>query len=58
MKTNKETKPSLIVFYKQTPWVYAIGKVLFMTKTTQYIYNTSHKVSQKYIGLHNISFET
>jgi hypothetical protein len=29
-----------------------------MPKTTQYTYNTLHAVSQKYIGLHNISFET
>jgi hypothetical protein len=30
---------------------------LFMAKIIQYICNTLHKVSQKYIGLHNISFE-
>jgi hypothetical protein len=29
-----------------------------MPKTTQYTYNTPHKVFQKYIKLHNISFET
>jgi hypothetical protein len=29
-----------------------------MAKTIQYIHNTLHKVSKKYIGLHNISFET
>jgi len=39
-------------------WVYDTGGVLFMAKTTQYIYNTPFKLSQKYIGLHNISFET
>jgi hypothetical protein len=34
------------------------SRVLFMAKTIQYIHNTLHKVSKKYIGLHNISFET
>jgi hypothetical protein len=29
-----------------------------MPKIIQYTYSTPHKVSQKYIGLHNISFET
>ncbi len=29
-----------------------------MPKTIQYTYNTPHMVSQKYIGLHNIPFET
>jgi len=29
-----------------------------MLKTIQYTCNTPHKVSNKYIGLHNISFET
>jgi hypothetical protein len=28
-----------------------------MSKIIQYTCNTFHKVSQKYIGLHNISFE-
>jgi hypothetical protein len=27
-----------------------------MPKTTQYTYDTPHRVSQKYIGLHNIYF--
>jgi hypothetical protein len=27
-------------------------------KTIQYTYNTLHRVSHKYIGLHNISIET
>ncbi len=39
-------------------WVYAIGKVLLMAKTIQYTYNTFLKLSHKYIGLHNIYFET
>jgi hypothetical protein len=29
-----------------------------MAKIIQYIYNTLHRVSRKYIGLHNIYFET
>jgi hypothetical protein len=29
-----------------------------MAKTIQYIYNTLHMVSHKYIGFHNIFFET
>ncbi len=37
--------------------VYAFGGVLFMPKTTQYTHITPHMVSQKYIGLHNISFK-
>jgi hypothetical protein len=35
-----------------------IRGVLFMAKTTQYTYNTLLMLSQKYIELHNISFET
>jgi hypothetical protein len=30
---------------------------MLMPKTTQYTYNTFRKVSQKYIGFHNIFFE-
>jgi hypothetical protein len=37
---------------------YAIGRILFMAKTTQYTYNSLLKLSQKYIGFYNISFET
>jgi hypothetical protein len=29
-----------------------------MFKTTQYTYNTPYKLSHKYIGLHNIFFQT
>jgi hypothetical protein len=29
-----------------------------MPKTTQYTYNTPHKVSQKYIGLHKKKFKS
>jgi hypothetical protein len=31
---------------------------MIMPKTTQYIYNTPLEVSYKYIGLHNIFFDT
>jgi hypothetical protein len=57
-RPTRKPIPSLVVFYNQTPWVYVIGGVLFMAKTTPYICNTPRRVSQKYIGLHNISFET
>jgi hypothetical protein len=57
-KPTRKLIPLLVVFYNSTPWVYIIGGVLFMAKTTQYICNTLRKVSQKYIGLHNISFQT
>ncbi len=58
-KTYKKTNTFIGVFCNQTPKAYVTFRgVLFMAKTTQYTCNTPHVVSHKYIGLHNISFET
>jgi len=53
-KIYKETNTFIEVFYNQTPWVYTIGGVLFIFKTTQYTYNTPHRLSQKCTWLHNL----
>jgi hypothetical protein len=53
--------PSLKYYVNTMGWfilVYIIGGVLFMPKTTPYTWSTFRRVSQKYITLHNISFET
>jgi hypothetical protein len=57
-KTYKETNIFIKILCNLTSWVYFIRRVLLMHKTIQYTYNTPCRVSQKYIGMHNISFET
>jgi hypothetical protein len=46
----KETNIIIRVFSNQTPWVYTIGGVLFMLKTTQYTCITLYMLSHNTLG--------
>jgi len=59
-KPRRNVIPSLGYTVNTMGWiilVHPIRGALFMPRKTQWMCNTFFKVSQKYIGLHNISFE-